>query len=95
MTKPVNEYVPTRMSHPGETLEEMLAERRIRLAEFAIQVSWPVDDLLAILRGKAPITDLLAHRLAQEFPGLPESFWITRQRRHDEFMAQKRMKRAA
>ncbi|MCX7044215.1 MAG: HigA family addiction module antitoxin [Candidatus Sumerlaeota bacterium] len=95
MAKFINEYKPDRASHPGETLEEMLEEQGISMADMAGHLGCPVQTVSDIIHCHAAITDELARQLEHEFPLVPASFWIAMQRNYDEFAGRKQVRRAA
>lgn len=88
MQKIQNEYIPTTVSHPGETLLDLLEERGITQAEFADRTGRPKKTINEIIKGKSGIIPETAIQLERVLR-VPASFWIERQRHYDEFVARK------
>lgn len=90
MTKPAtsrkNEYFPQSIPHPGETLQEKLAEIGMGPKEFAIRTSKPEKTITAILKGESAITPDMA-MLFENVVGIPARFWMNAQRNFDEYTA--------
>ncbi|MEW6755722.1 MAG: HigA family addiction module antitoxin [Candidatus Latescibacterota bacterium] len=85
-TRPVNQYEPDEVSHPGETLRELLDERHIHQSTLAARTGRPEKTISEIINGKAAITAETALQL--EFAlGMPAPFWLARQRNYDEWLA--------
>jgi len=74
--------MPRTPIHPGEHLAELLAELGIAAAEAARHLGVPVRRVTELLRGKAPITDDIAVRLAGWF-GTSVQFWMNLQTLYD------------
>lgn len=89
MSKIKNEYTPTTVSHPGETLLDLLEERGISQVEFAERTGRPKKTINEIIKGKSGIIPETAIQLERVLR-VPASFWIERQRHYDEFTARKR-----
>lgn len=85
-TKIVNEYNPETVSPPGDTLAEMLEERKMTQAELCERTGRPRKTINEILKGKAAITPETALQLERVL-GVPASFWNNRQRTYDEYQA--------
>ena len=60
MNLKVNEYHPTIVFHPGETLEEKLEELGMGPKEFAVRTSKPEETIIQVLHGKSSITPEMA-----------------------------------
>ncbi len=84
-----NRYVPDIVSPPGETLEELLEERRISQAELAERTGLTPKTINEIIKGKAPITPDTA-LLLERVLGTPARFWNNRERLYREFLTQQR-----
>lgn len=82
----VNEYAPDVVPHPGETLQEVLAERELTQAELARRTNRPTKTINEIIRGKAAITADTALQLELAL-GIPASFWTNYQALHDACLA--------
>jgi plasmid maintenance system antidote protein VapI len=59
MTKE-NQYFPSVVFHPGETLAEKLAELKMGPKEFAVRAGKPEKTIIAILKGDSSITPEMA-----------------------------------
>jgi len=84
--KNINEYEPLLVSHPGETLLDILDEKSMPQAELARRTGRPVKTINEIIRGKASITSETALQLERVL-GVPASFWLKRQYNYDEYIA--------
>jgi len=81
-----NEYIPSEVSHPGETLEDILDERNMSQTEFARRTGRPVKTINEIIKGKAGITPETAIQFERVL-GIPASFWNKRQKHYEENIA--------
>jgi addiction module HigA family antidote len=81
-----NQYVPDAVSAPGETLEEVLAERRMSQAELAERTGRPKKTINEIVKGKAAITPETALQFERVL-GIPAGFWIAREQNYRESLA--------
>jgi len=86
MTINKNEYLPQSVSHPGLTLAEKLKELGMGNKEFAIRVNKPEKTITAVVKGYSSITAEMAVKF-EDVLIIPASFWLTRQRRFDEYLA--------
>ena len=91
MTKE-NQYIPSIVFHPGETLGEKLEELNMGPKEFALRSGKPEKTIIAILHGKSAITPDMAVQF-ENVTKIPANFWMNHQRSFDEFQA--RLKRQA
>lgn len=82
MTK-IGKFNPDWVSPPGATIADILRERRMRPAEFARQLDWPVHSVHALIRGDMRITKELAPRLAKLL-GASTAFWNKREAQYRE-----------
>jgi HTH-type transcriptional regulator/antitoxin HigA len=82
----VNEYTPDEVSHPGETLLDILEERGMSQAELADRTGRPKKIVNEIIKGKLGISPETAIQLERAL-GVPAAFWSKRQQQHDESMA--------
>lgn len=78
-----NQYAPTYVSPPGETLKEALQERRISQADLAQCMGRSKKMINEIIQGKAPITHRVAIELEQVLR-IPARFWNNRERQYRE-----------
>lgn len=87
MNSPIqNQYTPDYVSPPGETLEEVLEERRMTQDELAEKMDRPSKIINEIIKGKAAITTEIALQLEMVL-GIPANFWNNRDRLYREFLA--------
>jgi HTH-type transcriptional regulator / antitoxin HigA len=84
-----NSYNPDYVSHPGETLVEILSEKSMSQAELARRLGRPKKTVNEIIQGKSGITSDTALQL-EKVLGIPAGFWVNRQRYYDEYLAKKR-----
>lgn len=70
-----NKYKPDKVSHPGETLRELLKEKGISPAKLASIIDIPADIIRAITSGKAAITKDIAIKLTKVLEVSAE-FWL-------------------
>jgi HTH-type transcriptional regulator / antitoxin HigA len=87
-----NQYFPSIVFHPGETLGEKLEELKMGPKEFALRSGKPEKTIIAILNGKSAITPDMAVQF-ENVTKIPANFWMNHQRSFDEFQA--RLKRQA
>jgi addiction module HigA family antidote len=81
-----NEYFPSSISHPGETLIETLATIGMSQAELARRTGRPTKTINEIIRGKAAITPETSLQLERVL-GIPASFWNNRERQYRASLA--------
>lgn len=86
MTNRKNEYKPESVTHPGTTLTEKLIELGMGNKEFSIRVGKPEKTITAVTTGKSSITAEMAVKF-EDVLKIPASFWLSRQRRFDEYKA--------
>ena len=77
----MNEYAPDYVSHPGETLSDVLEERGMSQVELARRMGRPSKTVSEIVRGKAAITSDIAQQLERVL-GIPARFWNNRERQY-------------
>ena len=70
------------LSHPGETLKEVLESNNMTQKELAFRVDITEKHLTNIINGKAPITPEMALKLSKVF-SLSSSFWNNLQANYD------------
>ena len=73
-----NEYRPSEVSPPGDTLKEILDDRGLTQAELAERMGRPKKTINEIIKGKAAITPETALQLELVL-GIPASFWTARE----------------
>jgi HTH-type transcriptional regulator / antitoxin HigA len=84
-----NEYIPSEVSPPGETLADILDEHGMTQADLARRVGHAEKTISEIINGKAPITPEMAVKLEMVL-GAPAHFWNMRQTHYEEYMARER-----
>lgn len=82
----INRYNPTRVSPPGETLDEILEERGISQKDISLKLGRSDKNISEVINGKAPITPELALDL-EKVLGTPASFWNNREANYREWLA--------
>ena len=85
-----NQFFPRMVSHPGVPLSAKIQEMGMSVREFALRATKPEKTILAVIRGDSSITPDMAV-IFENVTGIPAHFWMTRQRKYDEFMARQRM----
>jgi addiction module HigA family antidote len=83
-----NEYRPDEVTAPGETLEEILADRRMTQTELADRLGMAQKTVNEIIRGKAPLTQETALAL-ESVLGIPASFWNRYEAAYRESLARR------
>ena len=79
--------------HPGEVLQEELAEIGVSAAELARQIDVPPNRIGQILAGKRAITGDTALRLGHWF-GMDPQFWLNLQSQYDLALAEREIGQA-
>ena len=74
-------YEPETISHPGETILDMLDDLHMSQVEFARRMGRPINKVNEIINGKRGITVETALELEQVL-GLPASFWLNREQNY-------------
>ncbi len=72
-----HEFTPDWASAPGDTIADILCERKISLADFATQIAQTPAEAMDLLQGRATITLRTARLLRQTLGGSVE-FWMSR-----------------
>ena len=86
-----NQYFPSIVFHPGETLAEKLEEMGMGPKEFAIRTGKPEKTITAVLKGGSSITPDMAVQF-ENVTKIPANFWMTHQKSYDEYVARERQK---
>jgi plasmid maintenance system antidote protein VapI len=81
-----NTYAPNFVSPPGETLAEILKERKITRTEFASRMKLPKKTINQLIKGKAEITVRTAYKMELALCVPSARFWIERERLYREFL---------
>ncbi len=84
-----NEYYPSIVFHPGETLAEKLEEMEMGPKEFALRTGKPEKTINAILKGDSSITPDMAVQF-EAVTKIPVRFWMNLQKDYDEYVAREK-----
>jgi HTH-type transcriptional regulator / antitoxin HigA len=88
-----NQFTPTIVFHPAETLREKLAEMGMSIKEFALRSGKPEKTIIAVLNEESSLTPEMAV-LFENVTQIPASFWINKQARYNEYVARKKREEA-
>lgn len=80
-TAPTRTWTPNWASPPGDTIADLLDERRWTQADFAARTGFTVQHLNDLITGHAPITAETAAGLDRVLGGTVE-FWLTREEQY-------------
>ena len=80
--------IPVPAVHPGETLAEEMAVRKLTANALALKLRVPANRLTDIVRGKRAISAETALRLGRYF-GTGAAFWMNLQARYDLAVAER------
>src|SRR3954470_11203917 len=83
-----NQYSPSEVSPPGETLLEVLEERGLTQADLAERTGRPKKTINEIAKGKAAITPETALQLERVL-GVPASYWNSLEQNYRAALARK------
>ncbi len=83
---PNNEFRPDWASAPGDTIADILRERKLSEIEFATEMGRTLEEAKNLLQGQASITIGLARRL-ESFLGASVEFWMSREFQYRQDMA--------
>jgi Zn-dependent peptidase ImmA (M78 family)/plasmid maintenance system antidote protein VapI len=86
-----NSFSPDWVSPPGDTIAAILAKRGVSERDFALRIRRTLNDVEALIRGRAPITAEIARELADVL-GSTESFWAKREASYRQGMERLRSK---
>lgn len=76
-------FKPEWISPPGDTISALLDEKRVSRLELAQHLGQTPAQLSDLMRGRIPITDDTARKLADVL-GAPADFWLSRETRYRE-----------
>jgi HTH-type transcriptional regulator/antitoxin HigA len=82
-----NKYAPDWVSPPGETLADILKERKITRSEFANRMGLSKKTINQLIKGKVKITIRIAYKMELALFIPPARFWIERERLYRESLA--------
>ena len=83
------QYIPTIVFHPAETLREKLLEMGMSIKEFALRTGKPEKTIIALLSEESSLTPEMAV-LFESVTKIQASFWINKQARYNEYIARKK-----
>lgn len=89
MTERGREFAPLYAIPPGDTLDELLAERQMSQSELARRMGRPFKTINEIVQGKAAIMPETAIQLERVL-GIPANFWTNLERQYQEDKARVR-----
>jgi len=81
-----NEYNPTEVSPPGETLLDLLEERQMTQADLSERIGLSRKTINEIVKGTAPISQDTALAL-ERVVDVPASFWNNREQHYRQYLA--------
>lgn len=84
-----NQYIPSIVFHPAESLREKLEEMGMGIKEFALRTGKPEKTIIAVLNEDSSLTPEMAV-LFENVTKIPASFWINKQARYNEYIARMR-----
>ena len=79
----MNRFKPDWVSPPGDTISDLMVERGVSRARFAVMVGLTLVEVGGLLRGEAEITQRLAKALERVF-GVSAAFWMARENHYRE-----------
>lgn len=86
----ISDFCPNWISPPGDTINDLLRERGIALAEFADRMEQTIERVTDLLQGRSTITIRVARRL-EEVLGASVEFWMSRDFQYREDVARLRV----
>jgi plasmid maintenance system antidote protein VapI/Zn-dependent peptidase ImmA (M78 family) len=81
-----NEFRPDWASPPGDTISDILGERRLSDVEFASQIGRSLEEARSLLQGRASITIAIARQL-EAVLGASVEFWMSRDFQYQQDIA--------
>ena len=78
-------FAPNWVSPPGDTIRDILTERKMSLPAFQAQTGFGFSYLQGLLTGEASITPVAAWRLSVVL-GSTSAFWLARQRNYERLL---------
>ena len=82
-----NKYAPDFISPPGETLAEILKERKITKSELSKRTGLPKKTINQLIKGKVEFTVPIAYKMGLALWIPTACFWIERERLYRESLA--------
>ena len=86
MTDLYTPFRPDWVSPPGDTILDLIEERGWTHANLAARVGFSRKHVNQLVKGKVPLTEEAASRLARAL-GTSAGFWLTREARYREQLA--------
>lgn len=86
-----NQYIPSIVFHPAETLREKLEEMGMGIKEFALRTGKPEKTIIAVLKEESSLTPEMAIKF-ENVTKIPADFWMRKQQRYDEYKTRERLK---
>jgi HTH-type transcriptional regulator / antitoxin HigA len=77
----LNQYYPTYVSPPGETLLEMIEEAGLTPESFADRANLDHKKIIELIEGKASLTEEIALQLEKNLQ-VPADFWMRREQNY-------------
>jgi plasmid maintenance system antidote protein VapI len=77
-SKEESQYITESVSPPGNTIKELLVERKMKLKEFSIISGLSLKTIFALLNGEIHINFTIAEMLESVFD-VPAEFWLQRE----------------
>ena len=74
---------PDLLVHPGETLKEVLKDRKLTAEDLSKRTGIPAGIIMDVIRGDRDITPGFAQTMQKELDNIPALFWIRLQRIYD------------
>ena len=74
----MNQYNPSSVSPPGDTIQDLLDEKGMKPLHLALKMGRPLTSVYDLIDGKLPIDEVMAHEL-EEILGGTSAFWIARE----------------
>ena len=87
----LDEGLSALMISPGETVEDVLKNRRMTAKELAAKTGIAESYITNVVLGRMPITEKLAERLEDVFD-VPMSFWLNLQANYDSEIGKRPMR---
>lgn len=84
-----NQFIPSIVFHPAETLREKLGEMGMSINEFALRTGKPEKTIIAFLNEESSLTPEMAV-LFENVTNIPASLWIDKQAKYNEYIAHKK-----
>src|SRR5579871_3769376 len=87
----INQFFPDTVPHPGEFLEETLAERGMSPSDLAKLMGLPEHAVSGVIRGSASITPEFAANL-ERCLGISSKYWMSLEKYYRDFLVRQETK---